>query len=381
MTQNTPHFWDIGRFVETLNYFGEVPLLGNIQWIQELFGKSPNPVGKVLSAAQENRMILVLGAMSETGQLFSKRLMAEGLPLRLQVPNLDAARLEFGASANLVSETVTEESLLWMAGGAKALVICPGVEVWPDWISAIGEQAKLSRPWFDFTDDQAKTRIPEVWGAVDDVVMGGVSSSGLSWVPGGFARFSGTVSTANSGGFSSVRSRNFDPAFNLSDWQGLRLRLRGDGQRYKVILRDTDAWDSPAHTFSVDTQADTWQTVDIPFDQLIPTFRAKTIPNGTPLNLGHVTALQLMLSKFEYDGSLNPHFQPGPFSLDIESVSVYTDQPQPQLFVLRHEPFEEPLQTAWDQANQLPRQVLMADSPAALAETGADVVAALVEAM
>ncbi len=45
--------------------------------------------------------------------------------------------------------------------------------------------------------------LSQTWGAVDDVVMGGVSESGLMKTIEG-ALFTGNVSTDNSGGFASV---------------------------------------------------------------------------------------------------------------------------------------------------------------------------------
>lgn len=40
-----------------------------------------------------------------------------------------------------------------------------------------------------------------------------------------------------------------------------------------------------------------------------------------------VYAFQMMLSKFEYDGQLNPNFKEGPFSLTISSIEAYTTAP------------------------------------------------------
>ena len=66
------------------------------------------------------------------------------------------------------------------------------------------------------------------WRAIDDAVMGGVSSSAISYVPKGGAVFSGAVSLANNGGFASVRS----PSFALRGAGGaFLLTVRGDGKR------------------------------------------------------------------------------------------------------------------------------------------------------
>ena len=162
-----------------------------------------------------------------------------------------------------------------------------------------------------------------IWGAVDDVVMGGVSASRIESATGSVL-FTGIVSTANSGGFASVRTRNFDPPLDLSAHSGIRLRVNGDGQRYKFLLRDAAQWDGIAYAYSFDTVANTWLTVDIPFEDMVPVFRARTMDSTTPhLNQEHVRALQFMLSKFEYDGELNPTFKAGSFHLYIETICTY----------------------------------------------------------
>lgn len=171
---------------------------------------------------------------------------------------------------------------------------------------------------FDFSQ---ATSIDQMWGALDDVVMGGVSSSSLQQQD-DVAVFTGYVSTANSGGFASVRSRNFEPPLDLSSYLGFALRVQGDGQRYKFLIRDEDGWDSVAYAYSFDTTVDQWITIQIPFTQMIPVVRAKTVNHAQPLNSGRIRSLQLMLSKFEYDGALNPHFQAGEFCLRMHTISV-----------------------------------------------------------
>lgn len=174
---------------------------------------------------------------------------------------------------------------------------------------------------FDFS--QSSNDVANVWGALDDVVMGGVSQSGIELGAAGLV-FSGTVSTANSGGFASVRTRNFDPAIDLSHFTGITLRLQGDGKRYKFMLRTETRWDGIAYCYSFDTEPNTWITVRIPFTAFVPVFRAKTV-NNAPFDPSHIYAMQLMLSKFEYDGALNPRFEPGFFQLQVESIQAYIE--------------------------------------------------------
>ncbi len=73
--------------------------------------------------------------------------------------------------------------------------------------------------------------------------MGGVSESGLRMVPGAgeaareaAAVFAGEVKTSNSGGFVSIRTRNMSPPLDLSPYNALRLRVKGDGNRYKFSM-------------------------------------------------------------------------------------------------------------------------------------------------
>lgn len=160
------------------------------------------------------------------------------------------------------------------------------------------------------------------WGAIDDVVMGGVSESSLSFGQSG-AIFSGVVSTANSGGFASVRTPNFEPPLDLSAYDGIELRLKGDGQRYKFLVRGETQWDGIAFSTSVDTELEMWQTVRLPFGHMRPIFRSKTVPNAQ-LDRRKIYAFQIMLSKFEYDGGLNPRFRAGGFQMQLESISAYS---------------------------------------------------------
>jgi Complex I intermediate-associated protein 30 (CIA30). len=142
--------------------------------------------------------------------------------------------------------------------------------------------------------------------------MGGVSESSIRLTD-NTALFTGNVSTANSGGFASVRTRNFDPPIDLTGFSGIQLRVKGDGQRYKFIIRSEAKWDGIGYCYSFDTVYNIWITVTIPLDKLIPVFRAKTVNSGAKLDTSRISSFQLMLSKFEYDGALNPKFTPGIF--------------------------------------------------------------------
>ena len=188
--------------------------------------------------------------------------------------------------------------------------------------------AATERVLFDFTNPNAD--IKETWGAVDDVVMGGVSQSGIRLVD-NKAIFSGVVSTENNGGFASVRTRNFEPPMDLSDYEGIELKVIGDGKRYKFITRCEGKWDGVGYSYSFDTIHDYPTTIKIPFKDLIPVFRAKTVEEANQIDAEKIYSMQLMLSKFEYDGELNPKFEVGSFKLEVEYIKAYGGKPKPQL--------------------------------------------------
>ncbi|WP_069789519.1 CIA30 family protein [Cyanobacterium sp. IPPAS B-1200] len=183
---------------------------------------------------------------------------------------------------------------------------------------------------FDFHNPSQE--IKNLWGAVDDVVMGGVSQSSVKMGDRNII-FTGMVSTANNGGFASVRTKNFSQPWDLSNYQGIRLKVRGDGKRYKFISRCEGKWDGLSYCYSFDTDGND-NIIEIKFNDLIPVFRAKTVPEADKFDSSQMYSMQLMLSKFEYDGSYNPTFEAGNFALEIESITAYGAENVPQIILM-----------------------------------------------
>lgn len=349
MTQSSDR-WNPLRLVDTLNFFGEVPFLGNFRWLQQMFGAASNPQAPDAVSLQPTQEIVLLSEEGPEADTLKALFKSQGLAVRSQMMPTTLVLPE--ASPNRIVNT---RAVIWK--GVSDDEECLSAQLEDLKTFPASEEARL----FDFRTANTE-RMQETWGAVDDVVMGGASASSLSLLP-EYARFSGNVSTANSGGFASVRTRNFEPPFNLQDWQGIRLVLRGDGQRYKVILRNSNNWDSLAYCTSVDTESDQWIVVDVPFSALRPTFRAKTQPTASPIDPASVCSFQLMLSKFEYDGEKNPHFRPGAFFLDVQSLSVYRTATTPKFVAIAPSSAQAALYTDMLAASELSHQVVMKDDP------------------
>jgi uncharacterized protein YbjT (DUF2867 family) len=367
MTDQNRSQWDLGRFIDTLTYFEVVPFLN---WVQELIKGRPHDNQDRPSGVKKVGVILVAGATGGVGKRVVRQLLAQGYKVRSLVRDIDKARDILGENSDLVVGDITKPETLnsLVMSNLQAIICCTAVRVQPvegdtlnrekyyqgvkfyqpeivgdtpetveyQGVKNLVEAASKYLPQtgekliFDFTNPSEDLRT--TWGAVDDVVMGGVSSSNIQLVE-GIALFAGNVSTANSGGFASIRTKNFSPTIDLSGYEGVELRLRGDGNRYKLFLRTETRWDGIGYSYSFDTLANTWINVRVPFGELVPVFRAKTVKDCPPIDKSQICSFQLMLSKFEYDGELNPRFSPGGFALQVESIKAYGGKQLPQ-FVL-----------------------------------------------
>jgi uncharacterized protein YbjT (DUF2867 family) len=365
--QNNRTQWDFGRFIQTLAYFEVIPFFNCLQRLFQ--GRAKDNKHRPLGDKKVGT-ILVAGATGGVGKRVVRRLVESGYKVRSLVRDSQRAKEMLGENTELVEgditipETLTEQ----VFKDVSAVVCCTGTRVQPvegdtpdrakyyqgikfympevvdvpevveyqgikNLVQAAAKYLSKAdeKVVFDFTNPS--TDIKETWGAVDDVVMGGVSQSGIQLVE-ETALFAGNVSIQNSGGFASIRTKNFDTPINLTGYEGVELRVRGDGKRYKFFIRTQTQWDGVAYSYSFDTQPNTWITVRVPFADLIPVFRAKTLQDGEPINTSQIRSFQFMLSKFEYDGGLNPHFSPGGFALQIESIKAYGGASLPQFVTI-----------------------------------------------
>lgn len=349
---------ELGRLWQTLTYFEIIPV---INFWQRL-GKS----NRSKSEANTNMVILVAGATGGVGKRVTQKLLARNYRVRALVRDAVQAKKLLGEQVELFEADITIPETLKpeMMRGVSKVICCTGTKVQPvegdtttrekyyqgikfylpevvdtpELVEYVGMKnltqiaAQYLPPATDqvlFDFSQPNTDLKEIWGAVDDVVMGGVSQSNIR-LGSDRAYFSGIVSTDNNGGFASVRTRNFSQPLNLADYEGIELRVIGDGKRYKFITRCEGKWDGIGYCYSFDTIYNFPTTIRIPFRDLIPVFRAKTVTEASQFDAARVYSLQLMLSKFEYDGKLNPKFEPGAFQLEVEYIKAYGGKARPQ---------------------------------------------------
>jgi monofunctional biosynthetic peptidoglycan transglycosylase len=158
----------------------------------------------------------------------------------------------------------------------------------------------------DFGDRNA------TWRPVNDNVMGGLSRGRLRVTPEDTAVFEGEISLENNGGFSSVRGSL--GRMDLSRFEGLAVRLRGDGREYQIRLRTGATLDGIAYRARLTPSADSWQVVKVPFAEFVPTFRGRRPVGAPPLDIREIRQL----------GFLIADEQAGPFRLEIAWVRACT---------------------------------------------------------
>jgi monofunctional biosynthetic peptidoglycan transglycosylase len=151
------------------------------------------------------------------------------------------------------------------------------------------------------------------WYSVDDNVMGGVSSSTVDVIGSGILSFSGTMSLDNNGGFSSVRS-DWKP-IDLSDSDGVLLRVLGDGKVYRLRIRSAETGREISYNAIFETKPETWTVVYIPFANMVPTYRG-FIMDIDALDPSSIGSFGFMLSDK----------QPGDFRLLVDWIRAVSEQ-------------------------------------------------------
>ncbi|ADE15221.1 NADH:ubiquinone oxidoreductase complex I intermediate-associated protein 30 [Nitrosococcus halophilus Nc 4] len=152
---------------------------------------------------------------------------------------------------------------------------------------------------------------PRSWQVINDGVMGGLSKSNFRTTSSGTGVFEGQVSLANRGGFASVRwpVRKLD----LSSFTGLAVRIRGDGQLYRLRLRTDAQFDGIAYQTKFQTSNQAWEVVKLPFSGFVPTFRGRILEDEKPLDSSAIFQVGVMIADK----------QAGDFQLEIEWIKAY----------------------------------------------------------
>ncbi|KAF6001457.1 hypothetical protein F1559_001360 [Cyanidiococcus yangmingshanensis] len=301
-------------------------------------------------------------------------------PVTVQVKAVgDLTQLDVRSLSDLVSDV---DAIIWVAGATGGR---GGIETPP----AALDEATLRRlcdalalqPSTPSSEHRVTFRSPEemadvldfgrgrivadAFTSVDDVVMGGLSSSGLIYDEReALGIFAGTVTTDGGGGFCHVRcdasmvapAQRFGDVslltseengcrvsyWDLSSYDGLAVVVRGDGRRYKLNLKTTA---EPETVFqqefstSGDLPPGTFETHFLPFADFVPVRRGLPLYGSGPvtyamqLDPSRIRSIGLVYSKVAIGGGPAIDFMPGSFRLACRRISAYRQVP-PRLIVL-----------------------------------------------
>lgn len=158
---------------------------------------------------------------------------------------------------------------------------------------------------FDFEDSTESN-----WTVVNDGVMGG-RSKGYHEISDGVMRFDGALVTRG-GGFTSVwTARRVD----LSGFDGLEMRVRGNGRSFEVEANDGRRYGrrNVSRRIPFETTEE-WRIVRVPFSGV------RSTVFGEPVNVP-----QIDLASVERFGFYILDGIDGPFWLEVDSVRAYRD--------------------------------------------------------
>ena len=193
-------------------------------------------------------------------------------------------------------------------------IVAP-LALWTACAVDVEEEAPVEEPLFsedamviDFgiagTDD---------WIAVNDTVMGGVSSGTVTYDESVMV-FEGVVSTDSNGGFTSVRGPQ--TSLDLSGYDRVLIHLRSTGQPFSMVLAHKVFWFEDQFKFDIPATGDDWKTIEIPLADF----------ENYAFNGGYPTATGTMMtpedrSEILHIEFMSKLFEDGDFRLEVDFIA------------------------------------------------------------
>jgi hypothetical protein len=148
------------------------------------------------------------------------------------------------------------------------------------------------------------------WYIVNDGVMGGLSESNLKLTEEGTAIFEGSVSLENNGGFASTRMPL--PKAAPKGLKILRLRVKGDGNRYNFRIRQDRSFDGLAYDQAFDTKKDEWIEIELELTKFQGTFRGRTFSDRIGVDSDNIGQIGILIA----------NKQKGSFKLELDWIEL-----------------------------------------------------------
>ncbi len=166
---------------------------------------------------------------------------------------------------------------------------------------------------FDFGEKDSSR-----WLTIHDTVMGGVSKGKVSRTVNSTLLFQGDLSHDNNGGFASFRSAKRALALPASD--GIEIKVLGDGRTYICSFeREGVNLFGGGYWQEFETRDGAWTVIRLPWEDFEPYSFGNKMKGKPALTAETAQSIGVYL----YDK------QAGPFRVEFDSFSVYTDASDP----------------------------------------------------
>lgn len=150
------------------------------------------------------------------------------------------------------------------------------------------------------------------WTTVNDPVMGGKSTSRISFAEGGLV-FSGSISLENNGGFASARGpQNPEIGRRATGAGSLRVSASGDGKTY--LLKVGEAGQSWSYIQRFATEPGVERSYDLPVSEFEPVGQRLDPEPNAPATLDPSTINQVSLYILDK--------QQGPFEITVSAIDA-----------------------------------------------------------
>ena len=144
------------------------------------------------------------------------------------------------------------------------------------------------------------------WHVINDSVMGGLSV-GHTQRSNQALIFSGTLSTENYGGFTSVYRKSSKLPEHVTS---VNIQIKGDGNRYQLRMRSQVMGDQIAYKIEFDTHANRVETLSFNLADFKASFRGRIINNAPVLKADTISHLGFLIATKE----------PRDFTLSIDAI-------------------------------------------------------------
>jgi hypothetical protein len=151
------------------------------------------------------------------------------------------------------------------------------------------------------------------WYAVNDTVMGGVSEGAVEYTNDSMI-FEGEVSTANNGGFTSVRSES--GSMDLRDFTRVVIRMKSDGQPFTLVFADSPNWWEGQFRYDLEVPKSGWNDIEIDMEE----FEFFEFMTGYPEPTGEMMMCRDR-KEILYVEFMSELFEDGEFRLEVDEIS------------------------------------------------------------